>query len=611
MNSRYSGKTRQKYIVFSALWLALFALETAAGASTRKNQAVYFEGTDHELHVYRSQGKEPGKTLMLIGGIQGDEPGGFLSADLYADFSLLKGNLIVVPRANFQSIVLNRRQVNGDMNRKFGKFGDGGKDDYETKVVDILKKLIAESDLLLNLHDGSGFYSEKWEGTDRNPLRCGQSIIADCEIFQPQGKPQPVQLGRMAREVAEKLNLQIRDKKHHFHFNNHNTDKKESPHKEQRLSATYYALYTCGIPAFGIETSKTLPLEEKVRQHNLAINLFMEKMDIRPENPGIRLDPPELYYLIISVNDSLPVLVENKQSLHIKPGDAIAVTHIAANYERGLCADILGQGTINDTRKRIAIQQPTRIVVRKDYQPCGSIELLLGGADSQFSQGVPVAGNSSKAKADYLFFTVKINGEERTFRNEDNVKLVKGDTIEIEEVVSNLASSSEFTVNFKGFVGAKESNAGEDRGYLINTAKDLWPRYSMDKSGKKYQVVVNLHKNKVASLWVELEEPALDYVVLKTENNAMQCIAPGGTAWIDAKQPIRLMDIKTNVDGNDRISALFAGPGEIKQMLKKDDIIPLGGAGRHFPKGEYRMDILRDQITIGSVYFKNISGDAS
>ena len=43
---------------------------------------------------------------MLIGGIQGNEPGGFLSADLYADMSLEKGNLIVVPRANFNSIIL-------------------------------------------------------------------------------------------------------------------------------------------------------------------------------------------------------------------------------------------------------------------------------------------------------------------------------------------------------------------------------------------------------------------------------------------------------------------------------------------------------------------------
>jgi predicted deacylase len=60
------------------------------------------------LNIHKIYGKKPGPTLMLIGGIQGNEPGGFFSADLYADMSLEKGNLIVVPRANFYSIPSSR-----------------------------------------------------------------------------------------------------------------------------------------------------------------------------------------------------------------------------------------------------------------------------------------------------------------------------------------------------------------------------------------------------------------------------------------------------------------------------------------------------------------------
>jgi len=142
----------------------------------KKVHTVFFEGTDHELHVYNIYGEIPGKTLLLIGGIQGDEPGGFLSADHYADINLAKGNLIVVPRANFKSIVLYQHKVNDDMNRKVA---EDRKNNYETKIVEILKKLINESDCLLNLHDGSGSYSDKWEGPERNPTRYDQSIIAD------------------------------------------------------------------------------------------------------------------------------------------------------------------------------------------------------------------------------------------------------------------------------------------------------------------------------------------------------------------------------------------------------------------------------------------------
>ena len=168
-----------KVIIFISFIIVSF-LSDISWAQKRIN-SVFFENTDHELYVYKIYGKEQGKTLMLIGGIQGDEPGGFLSADHYADISLAKGNLIVVPRANFQSILLNRRKINEDMNRKFA---EDRKINYETKIVAILKKLIAESDYLLNLHDGSGFFSEKWEGPDRNPKRHGQSIIADCEVYK-------------------------------------------------------------------------------------------------------------------------------------------------------------------------------------------------------------------------------------------------------------------------------------------------------------------------------------------------------------------------------------------------------------------------------------------
>jgi len=48
---------------------------------------TYFQETEHELNVYKIHGVEKGKTLLIIGGIQGNEPGGYLAADLYVDMS--------------------------------------------------------------------------------------------------------------------------------------------------------------------------------------------------------------------------------------------------------------------------------------------------------------------------------------------------------------------------------------------------------------------------------------------------------------------------------------------------------------------------------------------
>ncbi len=489
-----------KYLFITTIIILINIFSLSADA--KMVHTIFFENTDHELHVYRTYGKEDGKTLLLIGGIQGDEPGGFLSADLYADFHLSKGNLIVVPRANFQSILLNRRMVNDDMNRKFA---EDKKNNYETKVVEILKKLIAESDMLLNLHDGSGFFSEKWEGPDRNPKKYGQSIIADCETVQLPKKDKPIQLGEMARSVIKKINQKINDASLQFHFNNHNTSEQDSIHKEQRKSATYYALYTCGVPAFGIETSKSLPLETKVLHHNLAINAFMETLDIIPETPGINLDHPKLRYLVVSVNNSLPFVVKDQQTLYIKPGDTITINHIEANYKRGLTAEIIGYGTINDTHKKIKVTKPTRIVARKDYYPCGSIYLAFGGEMEKFARGVAVSESREPGTHPYLFFKTRINNEERIFQNYGNARMKKGDRFELIDIITSIADPSNLTVNFKGFVGDKSKNTGEDRGYVIDTSKDLWKHYSVDGKGNKYYVVVKAGEETVGKLFIELD----------------------------------------------------------------------------------------------------------
>ena len=91
-----------QYIIFLSVLVDIFPLDAYA----QMEHTVYFQNTAYELNIYRIYGSEPGKTLMLIGGIQGNEPGGFLSADSYADMKLKKGNLIVVPRANFYSIIM-------------------------------------------------------------------------------------------------------------------------------------------------------------------------------------------------------------------------------------------------------------------------------------------------------------------------------------------------------------------------------------------------------------------------------------------------------------------------------------------------------------------------
>jgi hypothetical protein len=160
-------------------------------------------------------------------------------------------------------------------------------------------------------------------------------------------------------------------------------------------------------------------------------------------------------------------------------------------------------------RKKIRITGPTRIVARKDYFPCGSVYIALGESRRKMAKGVSISKKSILTPYVHSFKT-KINGNEMIYKNNDHVRLIKGDTFTLVDVIGGPGDPSDMIVNFKGFVGDSADNTGEDRGYVINTAKDLWKNYSLDKKGLKYKVIVTYKNQKAGELIVDLEEPALE-----------------------------------------------------------------------------------------------------
>lgn len=479
---------------------------------------VHFENSEYELNIYKIYGSEKGKTLMIIGGIQGDESGGYLSADLYADIALRKGNLIVVPRANFLSIIEHKRAINWDMNRRFIPINNKiTKEYYEDSVVEILKDLMAQSDYLLNLHEGSGFFRETWENNIENPTRFGQSIIADTETYYSKKKDETFFLGNIAKKISKIVNERIDNPRYHFRFNNHKTFEKDTSHAEQRKSATFYALSNYEIPAFGIETSKEITdLEIKVRFQTMIINAFMEEFKIIPENPKVALDTPKLKYLIVSVNNSQSIIVGNGEDIKLHKGDKIKISHIEANYERGLSIDIVGIGTANDYNKEFEIVTGTKVIIQKDGFKCGEIGISVSPqiVSSSISPTIDSSGKDNNLTTELKIYTktnkftnlvIEINAKRRVLSNGEHLNIKRGDKIKLIDVVTEGLQASDVTVNFLGFVGNKSNNTGEDRGYLINTAKDLWTKYSKDKKGLQYPIAINYRGEKLGEIFVNIK----------------------------------------------------------------------------------------------------------
>ncbi len=582
-------------------WSAVVAvlLILTGPAWAKREHIVYFQGTDYELEIFKIYGQRPGKTLMLIGGIQGNEPGGFLSADLYADMALEKGNLIVIPRANFYSILLNQRGPNGDMNRKFNKPGEA---DQELQIVAILKELMAESDCLLNLHDGSGFFRPTYVSPKMNPRCFGQSIIADTDVFSQPKTERIIPLGDMAQQVCNEINQAIDNPLYHFHFNNHRTAEPGSPNAEQRGSATFYALMRCHIPAFGIETSKDLPtIELKVRHHNLAINSFMRLLDIVPENPAVRLKRPDLRYLIVSVNDGQPLVVPNKSTLNIKRGDRLFISHIEANYERGLSVDILGLGGVNDTRQPFAIMRSTSVIVRKDHQQCGWIRL-----HAEVGQTKAAAINeppAAEANPVIQYFVIQVNDEQRLVANGQTLNLVRGDHLSLLESWTSRGEKGRFALNFKGFVVDKKNNDGDDRGVAIPTDDGLMEKWSLEGQGKRYRVVAERGKRDFGEFYVHLAEPSLDYLIVQTRGPSKYAVAPGETLLLNPQDTIQVIDVKANFDTRQGLKFILTHPSGtinlgLRQWLSCREILTPGKRGAKPPE----LSVWRHNTRVGCIF---------
>lgn len=582
----------QAFIILLLTGTLLGCLIFPSQALSKREHVIHFPNTAYELSIYKIRGKKPGPTLMLIGGIQGNEPGGFLSADLYADMSLEKGNLIVVPRANFYSIITNERAPNGDMNRKFAH--EENEYSMEDKIVTILKKLIAESDYLLNLHDGAGYfhptYIDKW----RNPDRFGQCVIADYEEYRVPGKNKVLKLGEMARKICTQVNRQIKYDLYKFHFNNTRTDEPDSPHGEQKGSATYYALTRHHIPAFGVETSKFLPsVDLKVQFHNLVINAFMKHFGIIPESPGLNLDSPALKYLVVSVSGQRPVVLEATQILEMRAGDSINVMHIEANYERGLSIDILGYGGINDFRKDFAIFSDTSIVVRKDNEQFAEIPIRV-------SEKIPEEKGRHAIPGNFDYFIIEAKGHRLLVANGESLDLVSGDALKIIDVLPRPPESSGIKVNFKGFVGDLTNNTGEDRGYVVNTGTDMIERFSLDGKGGAYEIIAGRGENILGRMVVNLVPPKMSYVVLMVNGNSHHLVKPNGKISFSRSDTVRLEKISTNLSTDEGIHLNINGyklqPGEEKAVKDLFASVKSREQDGKVEKGSLQLGMIKLQI---------------
>ncbi len=293
-------------VSLACFFLLFFCFACLSTALAKENTASKKESSPHLDFSFFEKG-QGGPVLLVIGGIQGDEPGGFSAATLIATrYGVNKGSLWVVPNLNFPSIIKSSRGIHGDMNRKFAALD---RKDPQYKIVARIQEIIRDPRvcLVLNLHDGSGYYRptyiDKWHG----PKRWGQSIIIDQERMPTMQVPQGNALVDAQRELANtasvvtaQVNEHLLEPDHIMYVHDTQTAKGD---KEMEKSLSWFAVRH-GKPAFGLEASKNLPVVKRTYYHLHMIESFAKTLGIELSRDfALNLDGVrEALYSDLSVN---------------------------------------------------------------------------------------------------------------------------------------------------------------------------------------------------------------------------------------------------------------------------------------------------------------------
>jgi hypothetical protein len=162
-------------------------------------------GTSYETPLYVFASGRPGKNALVLGGVHGNEPGGWLAAERVID-SLRpeNGALLVVPRANKVAVNLFERTTEalGDLNRSYPGFTDGlPMERMALEITDAIRDY--HVDIVHDMHESWSFYRDR---TTNGTAFIGETI-ATSEVG-----------GAIVRAVIERVNATVQHPREEFSF---------------------------------------------------------------------------------------------------------------------------------------------------------------------------------------------------------------------------------------------------------------------------------------------------------------------------------------------------------------------------------------------------------
>jgi predicted deacylase len=242
--------------------LVVTLLASAARGEVSRTQGLIAEKTEWENPYYVADSGVEGPTLLVTGGLHGNEPAGYRATQQIRHWPIQCGKLIVVPRVNTPGLKRGTRWLPGEpevtrnANRNFPKTGEPNK--ARSVPVKALWKFIQEQkpDWVVDLHEGFDFRVV-------NAKSDGSSIICS-------GTPE---MQTLAALIQNDVNSTIE-----------NPDRKianlskGSPVNGGLIRA---AVERLGAKGFCFETTyNKQPISTRTRQHRIMVHCLLRELEM-------------------------------------------------------------------------------------------------------------------------------------------------------------------------------------------------------------------------------------------------------------------------------------------------------------------------------------------
>jgi succinylglutamate desuccinylase len=223
-------------------------------------------GTRYETPLHALAAPEPGPTVLVVGGIHGNEPAPPHAVRALARTQVQRGRLLLVAEANRLALASKSRYTPGDrfldLNRSFPIASHASP---RGVLATALWRLLEQHrpDWVIDVHEGFDFHR-------RNPKSVGSSVT-----YVPHARVGTCS-GRLARQLVDAINPTIGDASKKFAL--------LAPGPEGSFARS--ATEALGIPSLVLETTHgTQPLELRVSQHRALLGEALDRIGVTSALP--------------------------------------------------------------------------------------------------------------------------------------------------------------------------------------------------------------------------------------------------------------------------------------------------------------------------------------